>query len=81
MNKVIHLADEIANCRDIEIPEKLLKLKELIQSDDITKKFKYDIYKYGLLEALCVSLKQDYGYINDGWKKASELCQIAWFLY
>ncbi len=75
---VLDLAAEVANSRDSDVPIKLLKLKEILAMDDITKKIKYDIYKFDLLEALSVTFKHDYGHMKDGWSIAVELVKIFW---
>lgn len=73
---VLELAAEVANSRDYEVPLKLLKLKDILKLDDVSKKIRYDIYKFDLLEALSVSFKHDFGAMKDGWNIASELVKI-----
>jgi hypothetical protein len=41
-------------------------------------KLKYEIYKYDILEALSVALKNEYGFLKDGWSVAVELTKIFW---
>ena len=46
---------------------------DIIQKDDNPKKLKFDIYKYNILEAISVEIKNEYGYLKDGWNIAVEL--------
>lgn len=51
-------------------------LLEIIKLDDLTKKIKYDIYNFDLLEALVVSFKHEYNHMKNGWNVAVELVKI-----
>ena len=78
LSKINSLAEEIVNSRDIEIADKLLKIREIALYNDDAKRTKHDIYKYGLLEALAVAFKNEYGFVRDGWSKAVELAKTFW---
>jgi hypothetical protein len=72
-NRINSLAEEIVNSRDHDLAENLLKIKDLALYNDDPKRTKYEIYKFGLLEALSVAFKNEYGFIQNGWKLAVDL--------
>lgn len=74
--EVLELATVLTNCRDTEIPFKLIKLKDILNTSDDLTKIKHDIYKYEILETISVSFKNEYGYIKDGWNLSVELVKI-----
>jgi hypothetical protein len=51
---------------------------DLIISNDNPKKLKFDLYKYNILETISVSLKQEFGFISDGWNLATDLVKTFW---
>lgn len=78
-DKINQLAEEIVKCRDIELADKLLKIKDLLEYNDDPGRVKYEIFKFGLLDALSVAFENEYGFVEDGWSKAAEL--VAVFRY
>jgi hypothetical protein len=78
VSHINEIAKEIVDSRDIELVDKLLKIKEIVHHSEDPGKIKFEIYKCGLLEALSVSFKSEHGFIQDGWKKAVELVKLFW---
>ncbi|RMZ93603.1 IQ calmodulin-binding motif-containing, partial [Brachionus plicatilis] len=75
MEKLFDIAQQITDARKHEIPQQLVKLRQLI-NQNYDQNFKHEIYKLNLLDALSTSFKYDYGYIRDGWELALELVKI-----
>lgn len=74
--EVINLAVTIANARDSEIANQLLKIQELLNNTANISELVYDLFKYDVLTVLSVSLKNEYGHIREGWGLAVDLLRI-----
>eukprot|EP00794_Sanderia_malayensis_P003416 gene3416-3907_t len=78
--RILHIAAEIAETDDKNVPVFLLELKDILASHIIgtaeAKKIRVALWNYDLTCVTNLALKQDFSDIQGGWNTATQLCTI-----
>lgn len=78
--KILHLAAEVAETEDNNVPVLLKQLQELLTNypagTELGVKIRQDIWNYDVLHVCSLALLQDFSPIEGGWSTAASLCFI-----
>lgn len=75
--RALHLAAEVAETNDDNVPVLLLQLKEILDlgppSSSLGRIIRNDLWQYDVIHVCNLALKQDFALINGGWNTAAKL--------